>query len=66
VFFVLFVFALYLLHPMLPVSLDWPFLIASSVFSNVYLIVKMAIICKFIISRNIQKLKMSNKHIVKP
>ena len=27
-----------LVHPMLPVSLDCPFLIAPSVFSNVYLL----------------------------
>jgi hypothetical protein len=33
-FFVCFVFCL--VHPMLPVSLDYPFLIAPSVFSNVY------------------------------
>jgi hypothetical protein len=37
VFLVLFVFVLYLVYLMLPVSLDCPFLIASSVFSNVYL-----------------------------
>jgi hypothetical protein len=37
VFFVLFVFVLCLVYPMLPVSLDCPFLIAPSVFSNVYL-----------------------------
>ena len=37
VFLVLFVLVLYLVYPMLPVSLDCPFLIASSVFSNVYL-----------------------------
>jgi hypothetical protein len=36
-FFVLFVFVLYLVCPMLPVSLHCPFLIAPSVFSNVYL-----------------------------
>jgi hypothetical protein len=39
VFFVvlfLFVFVLYLVYPMLPVSLDCPFVIALSVFSNVY------------------------------
>jgi len=35
--FVLFVFILCLVYPMLPVSLDCPFLIAPSVFSNVYL-----------------------------
>ena len=35
-FLVLFVFVLCLVCPMLPVSLDCPFLIASSVFSNVY------------------------------
>ena len=29
---------LHLVYPMLPVSLDWPFFISSSVFSNVYLI----------------------------
>ena len=35
--FVLFVFILCFVCPMLPVSLDCPFLIAPSVFSNVYL-----------------------------
>jgi len=35
--FVLFVFVLCPVYPMLPVSLDCPFLIAPSVFSNVYL-----------------------------
>ena len=35
--FVLFYFVLCLVYPMLPVSLDCPFLIAPSVFSNVYL-----------------------------
>jgi hypothetical protein len=35
--FVLFVFVLCLVYPMLPVSLDCPFLIATSVFSNVYI-----------------------------
>jgi hypothetical protein len=38
VLFVLFVIVLCLVFPMLPVSLDCPFMIASSVFSNVYLI----------------------------
>ena len=37
VFFNLFVFVLCLVYPMLPVSLDCIFLIAPSVFSNVYL-----------------------------
>jgi hypothetical protein len=37
VFVVLFVFVLCLVYPMLPVFLDCPFLIAPSVFSNVYL-----------------------------
>jgi hypothetical protein len=37
--FVLFVFVLCLVCPMLPVSLDCPFLIAPSIFSNVYLFV---------------------------
>ena len=37
--FALFVFVLCFVHPMLPVSLDFPFLIAPSVFSNVYLTV---------------------------
>jgi hypothetical protein len=32
----LFVFVLYLVCPVLPMSLDCPFLIALSVFSNVY------------------------------
>ena len=36
-FFVLFVFFLCFVYPMLPVSLDCRFLIAPSVFSNVYL-----------------------------
>ena len=36
VFFVLFVFVLCLVNPMLPVSLDCPFVIAPSVFFNVY------------------------------
>jgi hypothetical protein len=35
--FVLFVFVLCIVYPMLPVSLDYPFFIALSVFSNVYL-----------------------------
>ena len=34
-FFILFVFVLCFVYPMLPVSLDCPFLIAASVFSNV-------------------------------
>ena len=34
--FILFVFVLFLMYPVLPVSLDCPFLIAPSVFSNVY------------------------------
>jgi hypothetical protein len=34
--FVLFVFVLCLVYPMLPVPLDCPFVIATSVFSNVY------------------------------
>ena len=37
-FCALFVFVECLVYPILPVSLDWPFLIAPSVFSNVYLI----------------------------
>ena len=37
VFYVLLVFVLCLVYPMLPISLDCPFLIAPSVFSNVYL-----------------------------
>ena len=36
-FFVLVVFVLCFVYPMLPVSLDCPFSIAPSVFSNVYL-----------------------------
>jgi hypothetical protein len=36
VFFILFVFELCFVNPMLPVSLDCPFLISPSVFSNVY------------------------------
>ena len=35
--FVLFVFVLCLVHPMLPISLDFPFLIAPLVFSDAYL-----------------------------
>jgi len=38
VFCVLFAFVLCLVCPMLPESLDCPFLIAPSVFSNVYLL----------------------------
>ena len=41
VFFALFVFVLCLVYLMLPVSLDCPFLIASSGFSNVYLQLKL-------------------------
>jgi len=37
-FFVLFVFVHCLVYPMLPVFLDYLFLIAPSLFSNVYLI----------------------------
>jgi len=37
-FLLLFLFVLYLVYPMLPVSLDCPFLIAPSGFSNVYLL----------------------------
>ena len=37
VFFVVIVFVLCHVYPMLPVSLDCPFLIAPSVFSNLYL-----------------------------
>jgi hypothetical protein len=37
VFFALVVFVLCLVYPMFPVSLECPFLIAPSVFSNVYL-----------------------------
>jgi len=37
VFFVLFFFVLYLVYPILPVSLDCQFLIAPSVFSNMLL-----------------------------
>ena len=37
VFFALLVFVLCIVYPMLPVSLDFPFLIAPSVFDNVYL-----------------------------
>ena len=36
VFFILFVFVLCLVYPMLPVSLDCPLLIAASVFSNIF------------------------------
>jgi hypothetical protein len=38
-FYVLLILILYLVCPMLPVSLDCPFLIAPSVFSNVYYII---------------------------
>ena len=37
-FFVLFVFIMCLVYLILPISLDCPFLIAPSVFSNVYLL----------------------------
>jgi hypothetical protein len=47
VFFVLFVFVLFLVYPLLPVSLDCPFLIAPSVFSNIYLSVSLD--CPFLI-----------------
>jgi hypothetical protein len=40
---VLFVFVMCLVCPMLPVSLDYPFLIAPSSFSNVYLLKKIAL-----------------------
>ena len=40
-FFVVFFFVLCLVYPMLPISLDCPFLIAPSVFSNVYLIIEL-------------------------
>jgi hypothetical protein len=36
VFVVLFVFVLCIVYPMLSVSLDCPFVIAISIFSNVY------------------------------
>jgi len=39
-FFVLFVFVMCLMYPMLPVPLDCPFLIAPPVFSNNYLLIK--------------------------
>jgi hypothetical protein len=38
--FVFFVFVLSRVHPMLPVSLDCPFLIASSVLSDAYFMYK--------------------------
>jgi len=40
-----FVFILCLVYPMLPVSLDCLFVIGSSVFSNVYLVLWLMIIC---------------------
>ena len=40
VFFVFFVFVLCRVHPMLPVSLDCPFLITSSVLSDAYFMYK--------------------------
>jgi hypothetical protein len=40
VFFVLFVFILCLVCPMLPVCMDCAFLIDTSIFSNVYLLVQ--------------------------
>ena len=43
--FVLFVFVLCIVCPMLPVSLDCPFLIAPSVFSNVYLSCVLCVQC---------------------
>jgi hypothetical protein len=42
-FFLLCLWFLPLVYPMLPVSLDCPFLIIPSVFSNVYLIVLIAL-----------------------
>jgi hypothetical protein len=39
VFVVLFVIVMWLMYTMLPVSLDCPFLVAPSIFSNVYLLV---------------------------
>ena len=47
VFFVLFVFVLCLVYPMLPVSLNCSFLLPPSVFSNVYstLSAKIKFIC---------------------
>ena len=36
VFVALFVFVLCLVYPAFPVSLDYPFLVALSVFSNIY------------------------------
>jgi hypothetical protein len=41
--FVLFIFVLCLVCPMLPASLDCPFLIAPSVFSDVYFIIKLPV-----------------------
>jgi len=41
----LFVFILDLVCPMLPVSLDCPLLIATSVFSNVYLLLRIDDLC---------------------
>ena len=43
-FCVAFVLVLCIVCPMLPVSLDWPFLIALSVFSNVYFIYALQIL----------------------
>ena len=55
VFFVLFVFVLYLVYPMLPVSLDCPFLIAPSVFSSLYL---MGLIHTYSIKREVFVLRL--------
>ena len=43
--FDLFVFVLCLVYPMLPISLDCPLLISTSVFSNVYYIMFYSIMC---------------------
>jgi hypothetical protein len=45
VFFVLFVFVLCLVYPILSASLDCSFLIAMSVFSKIYLLIR-CIVCR--------------------
>ena len=46
VFFVLFVFVLFLVYLLLPVSLDFPFVDCPSVFSNIYL-VELCVDCEY-------------------
>ena len=62
VFFVLFVFVLCLMYPMLPVSLDCPFLIAPSVFSSLYL---MGLIHTYSIKREVCVLRLGIEFFLK-